>query len=105
MKNYSLPIFNCLFLLLLLYWQPISVTTQTGEEPEFNYIEGSPKGPEHWGELKPEWKLCKIGRHQSPIDILYKDVRVNINLGDLRLNYKVSNAIIKNTDSYVEVRR
>ncbi|XP_050243226.1 alpha carbonic anhydrase 7-like isoform X2 [Quercus robur] len=103
MKNYSLPIFNCLFLLLLLYWQPISITTQTGEEPEFNYIEGSPKGPEHWGELKPEWKLCKIRHHQSPIDILYKDIRVNINLGDLRLNYKVSDAIIKNTDSYVEV--
>ena len=76
-----------------------------GEEPEFNYIEGSPKGPEHWGELKAERKLCKIGRHQSPIDILYKDVRVNINPGDLRLNYKASNTIIKNTDNYVEVRR
>ena len=76
-----------------------------GEEPEFNYIEGSPKGPEHWGELKSEWKLCKIGRHQSPIDILNKDVQVNINPRDLRLNYKASNAIIKNTGHSVEVRR
>ena len=76
-----------------------------GEEPEFNYIEGSPKGPEYWGELKLEWKLCKIGQHQSPIDILNKDVQVNINPRDLRLNYKASNAIIKNTGHSVEVRR
>ena len=26
-------------------------------------------GPEHWGELKPEFATCKIGRLQSPIDI------------------------------------
>ncbi|XP_050243229.1 alpha carbonic anhydrase 7-like isoform X2 [Quercus robur] len=103
MKNYGLPIFNCWFLLFLLYWQPISITAQTGEEPEFNYIEGSPKGPEHWGELKSEWKLCKIGQRQSPIDILNKDVQVNINPRDLRFNYKASNAIIKNTGPYVEV--
>nr|POF05266.1 alpha carbonic anhydrase 5 [Quercus suber] len=105
MKNYGLPILNCWFLLFLLYWQPISITGHTGEEPEFNYIKGSPKGPEHWGELKPEWAMCKNGKSQSPIDILNKDVQVNINPGDLRLNYKASNAIIKNTGHSVEVRR
>ncbi|XP_075637623.1 carbonic anhydrase Nec1-like isoform X2 [Castanea sativa] len=103
MKNYSLPIFNCWFLLFLLYWQPISITAQTDEEPEFDYIKGSPKGPEHWGELKLEWATCKNGQSQSPIDILNKDVQVNINPGDLRLNYKASNAIIKNTGPSVEV--
>ncbi len=26
-------------------------------------------GPVHWGELKPDYKECKLGKHQSPIDI------------------------------------
>ncbi len=26
-------------------------------------------GPEHWGRLRPEWKLCADGRQQSPIDV------------------------------------
>jgi carbonic anhydrase len=28
-----------------------------------------PSGPEHWGELDPDYSLCKTGRSQSPIDI------------------------------------
>lgn len=28
-----------------------------------------PRGPEHWGELDPEYKLCGTGHAQSPIDI------------------------------------
>jgi carbonic anhydrase len=27
------------------------------------------KGPEHWGDLDPEYATCKIGKEQSPIDI------------------------------------
>jgi carbonic anhydrase len=26
-------------------------------------------GPTHWGSLKPEYAVCKAGKHQSPIDI------------------------------------
>ena len=26
-------------------------------------------GPNHWGDLKPEFATCKNGRHQSPVDI------------------------------------
>ncbi|KAK7838536.1 alpha carbonic anhydrase 7 [Quercus suber] len=75
----------------------------TGEEPEFDYIEGSPKGPQHWGELKPEWAECKDGRSQSPIDILNKNVKIASKTGDLRLNYKASNATVKNTGFSIEV--
>lgn len=28
-----------------------------------------PRGPEHWGDLDPEYALCKQGKEQSPIDI------------------------------------
>src|SRR5712672_3471828 len=35
---------------------------------EHNWDYGTVQGPEHWGELKPEFALCKDGHHQSPID-------------------------------------
>src|SRR5579872_4385917 len=28
-----------------------------------------PKGPEHWGDLDPDYAACKTGKQQSPIDI------------------------------------
>jgi carbonic anhydrase len=30
---------------------------------------GGPSGPQHWGDLEPEYSTCKTGKHQSPIDI------------------------------------
>jgi carbonic anhydrase len=30
---------------------------------------GGPKGPEHWGDLDPDYIACKTGKEQSPIDI------------------------------------
>lgn len=35
--------------------------------PHWTY-EGT-DGPEHWDDLWPEWRTCKSGRNQSPIDI------------------------------------
>lgn len=26
-------------------------------------------GPQHWGIINPEWRLCSQGKFQSPIDI------------------------------------
>lgn len=26
-------------------------------------------GPEHWGDLKPEYATCSTGRHQTPVDL------------------------------------
>jgi carbonic anhydrase len=34
---------------------------------EWSY--GGALGPEHWGDLDPEYAACKTGREQSPIDI------------------------------------
>nr|XP_023882115.1 alpha carbonic anhydrase 7-like [Quercus suber] len=85
---------------MVTHYEMFSVTA--GEEPEFDYIEGSPKGPEHWGELKPEWAECKDGRSQSPINILNKNVKIASKTGDLRLNYKASNATVKNTGFSIE---
>ncbi|KAJ7542679.1 hypothetical protein O6H91_09G006400 [Diphasiastrum complanatum] len=37
-------------------------------------------GPSHWGDLSPDWELCKTGKQQSPINIATFDVVANPNL-------------------------
>lgn len=66
------------------------------DESEFNYNEESDKGPQNWGNIKPEWFMCKNGTKQSPIDILNQKVQIVSNLGTLQINYKPSNATLKN---------
>ncbi|XP_011629346.1 alpha carbonic anhydrase 7-like, partial [Amborella trichopoda] len=59
-------------------------------------LEGSEKGPKHWGELHPEWAACSNGDMQSPIDLHQKTVEVLPNLGCLKREYKPAKAILKN---------
>ncbi len=40
---------------------------EQGAHPHWTY-EGE-HGPTHWGSLDPAYGTCKVGRHQSPIDI------------------------------------
>ncbi len=44
-----------------------------------------PTGPEHWGDLDPEYAACKVGNEQSPIDIRNAE---KANLPALRFEYK-----------------
>ncbi|XP_015898516.2 alpha carbonic anhydrase 7 [Ziziphus jujuba] len=98
MKNQSKPIFSSWFLIFLfLFLHQSPVTPQEVEdEREFDYLKESERGPEHWGELKKEWAACKHGKLQSPIDLWNKRVKVIPKLGDIKTNYRPSNATIKN---------
>ena len=62
-RNYALPAIICCSLVL--------VATNAAQEhhPEHTWDYGQSLGPHHWGELKPEFALCKNGHRQSPIDI------------------------------------
>jgi carbonic anhydrase len=40
-----------------------------GQHPEHTWDYGDAHGPSHWGDLSPEFAPCKIGHHQSPVDI------------------------------------
>ncbi|KAJ6746726.1 CARBONIC ANHYDRASE [Salix koriyanagi] len=52
----------CVLVLALLFSHPLSGTAQEVEdEREFDYIEGSEKGPAFWGDIKKEWADCKTG--------------------------------------------
>ncbi|XP_024190209.1 alpha carbonic anhydrase 7 [Rosa chinensis] len=94
------------FTLFLLSWHPIRpVSGQGVEEIGYDYRQGSPKGPEHWGELKEEWKECKDGKLQSPIDLLDSNARKAISrVDDLNMSYKPSNATMKHEGYAISIQ-
>nr|GMC85168.1 alpha carbonic anhydrase 7-like [Ipomoea batatas] len=68
---------------------------------EFDYSEGSEKGPERWGDLKGEWEACKNGEMQSPIDISHE--RVEFIRSFEKRHYKPANATVKNRGHDISV--
>ncbi|KAG8181162.1 hypothetical protein JTE90_004473 [Oedothorax gibbosus] len=53
-------------------------------------------GPDYWGLLNPEWKLCNRGRRQSPIDIdpallLYDPALTKVHVDDTKVNGTLTN--------------
>ncbi|XP_047966738.1 alpha carbonic anhydrase 7-like isoform X2 [Salvia hispanica] len=69
---------------------------EVDNEHEFSYLKNSSKGPEYWGSLKEEWKLCSIGNFQSPINITKKRVMLSSQIGKLRRNYRPALAVLRN---------
>ncbi|RLN03785.1 hypothetical protein C2845_PM13G19920 [Panicum miliaceum] len=69
---------------------------ETEHEEEFNYGRGDEHGPEHWGEIKPEWAACGAGRMQSPIDLAHERVSLVRGLGYLDHAYGPAEASIVN---------
>ncbi|KAJ0261902.1 Alpha carbonic anhydrase domain-containing protein [Hirschfeldia incana] len=74
------------------------------DESEFSYERNQDNGPEKWGKLKPEWKMCGKGEMQSPIDLLHKRVRIVSHLGGLTRDYKSANATLINRGHDMMVR-
>ena len=66
------------------------------DESEFSYEGNQENGPEKWGKLKPEWKMCGKGEMQSPIDLMNKRVKIVSHLGRLTRDYKPANATLRN---------
>ncbi|WZZ86320.1 hypothetical protein YC2023_114899 [Brassica napus] len=88
-----------LFILLTIIVTMISCSNaqrEVEDESEFSYVRNQENGPEKWGKLKPEWKMCGKGKMQSPIDLMHKRVRIVSHLGRLTRNYKPSNATLRN---------
>ena len=73
------------------------------DEREFDYIKGSERGPEHWGELKLEWSTCKTGKLQSPIDLWNTRVKIISKSSEIIRMYKPTHAILKNRGHDIEV--
>ncbi|XP_058075634.1 alpha carbonic anhydrase 7-like [Magnolia sinica] len=91
------PIFLSSFLIIFLLNSMLVASQEVENEEEyFNYIEGSDKGPDHWGQIHKDWAACGNGDMQSPIDLLNEKVEVVHHLGRLKRRYKPSNASLVN---------
>jgi carbonic anhydrase len=55
-----------------------------GAQDDVHWAYDGDEGPEHWGELDPDYALCSTGKAQSPIDIVDpKDT----DLANIEINY------------------
>jgi carbonic anhydrase len=68
-----MPIKRCLeaFVLLaatVIVFNP-RLQAHATKHPAHQWDYGTEHGPDHWGELAPEFATCKSGRRQSPVDI------------------------------------
>lgn len=89
MKRYAMVLGAC-----LLGSASVSVFA---EGPHWTY-EGA-EGPEHWGELAPEFGACSAGKNQSPVNI---EKTVTGKLPKLGFNYKSSVTDIVNNGHTVQ---
>jgi carbonic anhydrase len=72
----------CILSVLLL---SMFLSAQEHAAPHWSY-KGT-EGPEHWGSLSPEYKVCGIGHEQSPIDITNAEIA---KLPPIEFNYSPS---------------
>lgn len=75
------------------------------DEREFDYLEGSNKGPSRWGELRKEWGACKKGNLQSPIDMSSARVKVIPKMREVKRSYNPANATLINRGHDISVSK
>jgi carbonic anhydrase len=79
---------NHLPLVIMLWMLASSVPGPAQEhQSEHTWNYSGAQGPDHWGDLKPEFATCKTGHNQSPIDI--RDTR-KADLPPIQFDYKPS---------------
>ena len=77
---------------------PSLVSAATGQEVHWGYIGES--GSQNWGNLSPEFQLCKTGIQQSPIDL---QGAVAAELSPIEIDYQESPLRIVNNGHTIQV--
>lgn len=67
-------------------------STSAADDTEWGY--SGAIGPEHWGDLSPEFAACSKGTEQSPIDLTQP---TEVELPPLEISYRASDLRIENT--------
>ncbi|HLO92974.1 MAG TPA: carbonic anhydrase family protein [Burkholderiaceae bacterium] len=71
-----------------------------GHGGELHWAYEGEGSPEHWGELKPEYRLCASGQRQSPIDI--RD-GIRVDLEKIQFDYQPSGFAVLDNGHTVQV--
>ncbi|MGY5450302.1 carbonic anhydrase [Agarivorans sp. MS3-6] len=83
---------------LLVYLTCFSALAASDSAEPWGY--SGHQGPEHWGELAPEFARCSSGKNQSPIDI---SQTTKGDLAKLEANYEVAGEKILNNGHSIQV--
>jgi carbonic anhydrase len=75
------------FLLAITWCVALAVFGAAQDHSQHAWDYGDAHGPSHWGDLNPEFALCKSGHHQAPIDIRNPH---QVALPPIRFEYKPS---------------
>ena len=75
-----------------------------GHGGELHWAYEGAGGPEHWGDLKPEFRLCASGKRQSPIDIR-DDIRdgIRVDLEKIQFDYQPSGFAVLDNGHTIQV--
>lgn len=66
-------------------------------ETEFHYVTGAYADPSKWSSVKQEWKICGVGKRQSPVNLSPKVARlVHNSTALIQTYYKPVEATLKN---------
>ncbi len=73
-------------------------TAPSTEKPCWGYEVDD--GPDIWGQLSPEYELCSVGIHQSPIDLVNP---ISAKLSPITFNYQSTSLNVQNTGQTIQV--
>ena len=81
--------------------------TQTKEAiatplPSWGYDDNT--GPAHWADLSPEYRQCKTGHHQSPVDLSPSDVGRSLDdtVTTIEIHYATPSIALKHTEKTIQ---
>lgn len=89
-----------MFVSLFFSMSLIAITCSLSVASSGHWGYSGDSGPDHWGDLKPEYSACKNGRNQSPINL---SSLVEADLPQLKLQYSPETAEILNNGHTVQV--
>ena len=69
-------------------------------QADIHWAYGGEGAPEHWGELRPDFRLCSIGTRQSPIDI--RD-GIRVELEPIKFDYRPGGFAVLDNGHTVQV--
>jgi carbonic anhydrase len=75
------------------------LTAQDAKHGSHAWTYEGAEGPSHWGDLKPQFKTCKAGQRQSPIDIPSAEPA---SLPQIQFNYKDSSLRVVNNGHTIQ---
>src|SRR5437763_2146996 len=87
----------------LLCTLPVLAVPALAFEPEHHWSYSGTSGPSHWSLLEPDYRLCALGKAQSPIDIASARVRAR-DVPPLAFKYLSDTVRVVDNGHTVEVR-